>query len=77
MSPNERGKKPERTIETLKEDNKRFINAGSNIKKAKLFNNAIRPPLFDIPVEQVGKVMYIYTVYNIIMEKGASLYQFT
>lgn len=40
MSPNERGKKPERTIETLKEDNKRFINAGSNIKKAKLFNNA-------------------------------------
>ncbi|XP_031571701.1 uncharacterized protein LOC116305861 [Actinia tenebrosa] len=52
-SLDERGKKPSRTIETLKEDNKWFIEAGSNIKKAKMFNNAIRPPLFDIPIEQV------------------------
>lgn len=44
-----------RTLETLKEDHRRFLTEGKgNLKKAKEYNNCINEPFFDIPIDQVG-----------------------
>ncbi|XP_065654588.1 uncharacterized protein LOC124812501 [Hydra vulgaris] len=45
-----------RTLATLKSDYEQFKNDGGNIKHAKNFNNVIDEPLFDIPIEQEGKI---------------------
>lgn len=42
-----------RTLETLIADNLKFKKAGSPHSKAKLYNNAIRPPIINIPIDQV------------------------
>ena len=42
-----------RTDFSLQQDHRRFVEAGRNIKHAKLFHNVIREPLFSIPLEQV------------------------
>ncbi len=44
---------PERTLATLLKDHSIFMKHGGNIKNAKHYNNAILPPFFDIPLEQV------------------------
>ena len=49
-----RGRSPARTLNSIKEDNKRFVEAGNDLKKAKDFNNAISEPFFDIPLDQVS-----------------------
>lgn len=53
-----RGPYPERTLDTLKNDFDSFVRAGSNIKKAKLFNNVISPHFFNIPITQVHQQSY-------------------
>lgn len=49
----ERGLKEERTVEKLVADYDRFKEAGSVISKAKQYNNCIRPPLINVPIDQV------------------------
>ncbi|KAK3700753.1 hypothetical protein QZH41_010941, partial [Actinostola sp. cb2023] len=49
----ERGRKSPRTLQNIIDDNLRFQNVGSPMSKAKQFNSAIRPPLFNIPINQV------------------------
>ena len=53
-----RGRSPARSLESLKSDHQRFVEAGSNIKNAKEFNNAIREPFFSIPLDQVRNVKF-------------------
>ena len=46
-----------RTLESLHADHARFQSeGGGHLKKAKLFNNAIHAPFFDITLEHVSKV---------------------
>lgn len=54
----ERGRYAARTLETIKADHQRFVADGSNLKKAKLFNNAITDHFFDIPVDHVCMLQY-------------------
>jgi hypothetical protein len=42
-----------RTLESIKSDNSRFIQSGGNPKNVKFYNNAIRTPIFNIPLTQV------------------------
>ena len=42
-----------RTLESLKSDHDDFLKAGGDLKKAKLYNNAISQHFFDIPLTQV------------------------
>ncbi|XP_028518266.1 uncharacterized protein LOC114576217 [Exaiptasia diaphana] len=49
----ERGLKEERTLEKLLRDYEKFKENGENIGRAKQYNNAIRPPLLNIPIDQV------------------------
>lgn len=42
-----------RTLESLKNDFQSFMLDGGNIKRAKLFNNVISEPLFNVPIDQV------------------------
>ena len=42
-----------RSLKTLKEDLKRFTDAGGDQRKAKLFNNVIGECFFQIPIDQV------------------------
>lgn len=48
-----RGAATKRTVQGIKDDHQRFLEAGGDIKKAKEFNNCILEPLFDIPLSQV------------------------
>lgn len=57
-----RGKSPARTLATMEQDYLEFLSKGSgDINKAKDFNNVIRPPIFDIPLDMV-KELLVYTV---------------
>ena len=42
-----------RTLESIISDNDRFIHSGGNPKNVKNFNNALRKPIFNIPLTQV------------------------
>ena len=42
-----------RTLESLQEDFDRFTAAGADHTKAKLYNNVISTPFFDVPLDQV------------------------
>jgi len=48
-----RGRLPSRSLESLRADHQRFLDAGGNLKKAKEFNNAIAEPFFSIPLQNV------------------------
>ena len=58
-----------RTHLTLQQDYDHFVQAGSNIRNAKLYHNVIRRPLFNVPLELartpysglVGRSQYVYT----------------
>ena len=50
----DRGRSPDRTLQNLKSDNHKFLQAGGNIKNAKHFNNVIDKAMFDIPLTQVS-----------------------
>ena len=52
LPPSTRGPVRPRTTATLESDLESFTKDGSNIKRAKLFNNVIRKPLFPIPLDQ-------------------------
>lgn len=41
------------TLESIRSDHLRFVAAGNDLKKAKLFNNAIVDHFFDIPIDHV------------------------
>ncbi len=43
----------QRSLQGIKDDHKRFLDDGGNLKNAKLFNNVICPNFFDIELEQV------------------------
>ena len=48
------GQQPERTLASLSEDHRRFINFGKGDKKcASCYNNCIHSPLLDIPLDRV------------------------
>jgi hypothetical protein len=49
----ERGRHPERSLETLQSDLQRFTASGGDIAKAKLHNNVIAPIMLDIPLDKV------------------------
>ena len=54
-SPSTRGAIAFRTVESIVEDNKKFVNAGADLRKAKLFNNCINKPFFKtFPLTQVA-----------------------
>jgi len=44
-----------RTLENLREQHHKFLDAGGDIKKAKNYFNVIHQAIFDIPIEQVNK----------------------
>ena len=46
LDPSEHGPVQSRTTESITEDHNHFKQDGSNIKRAKLFNNAVGLPLF-------------------------------
>lgn len=46
-------KSPARSLDTLKADYDKFTSCGSDLRKAKHYNNVIRPALFNIPLENV------------------------
>ena len=48
-----RGRSLNRTLQTLRSDHDKFLQAGGNIKNAKHFNNVIDKAMFDIPLMQV------------------------
>ncbi len=48
-----RGHSPLRSLQTLMEDHKKFVDAGADLKKAKEFNNVIGKAFFPIPLEKV------------------------
>ena len=48
---------PLRTLEGIKNDHSRYVAAGSDIRKAKSFNNAIHAPLLNVDLDQVR--MYV------------------
>ena len=50
-----RGKCHSRSLATLRQDFVRFTASGSDLKKAKLFNNVIAPFLFEIDIDHVRK----------------------
>ena len=47
---------PERTLEHIKQEHQRFMEAGGNLKDAKKFHNCIAEPLFDIPINNVSTI---------------------
>ena len=49
-----RGRFPVRSVQSLRDDYRRFTESGGNLKHAKLFNNCIGEPLFNISLEKVG-----------------------
>ena len=50
----ERGRFPSRTVERLKNDHQHFLVEGrGDLKKAKLYNNAITEHFFNIPIDSV------------------------
>lgn len=51
-----RGRYAERTLQGIQEDYKKFMANGGNIKKAKLFNNAMSTQFFNLEIEQVSTV---------------------
>ncbi|KAL5515286.1 hypothetical protein EMCRGX_G000435 [Ephydatia muelleri] len=42
------------TLETMRADHQRYVSAGSIKRDAQKFYNCISPPIFDIPVSQLG-----------------------
>ena len=53
-SPSTRGAVASRTVESIVGDNKKFVDAGADLRKAKLFNNCINEPFFKtFPLTQV------------------------
>jgi hypothetical protein len=55
----ERKLQPKRTVEHIIADNEKYKKAGSPLKKAKAFNNAIGKPFFNVPLTQVRM---LYTI---------------
>lgn len=49
-----RGRSAPRTLASIKADHDRYNADGSNLKKAKFFNNVIDTTFFDIEVDQVN-----------------------
>ena len=53
--PDQTKKQPElRTLQGMKDDHKRFVEAGEVHDNVKLFNNCLRGPFFDIPLDNVS-----------------------
>ena len=61
VPPEQRPAHPARTLAGLRADHARFVASGSDIRKAKLFNNVIYSPKVDIEIDQVWLVMHILT----------------
>lgn len=55
----ERKLMPKRTLELIYNDNKDYQKAGSKLKEAKEYHNAIDKPLFDVPITQVRSCVLI------------------
>lgn len=58
---------PLRSLESLISDHDKFIEAGGNPKNVKNFNNALRKPLFNIPLSQVS-ILLSQVTYIVIMK---------
>ena len=48
------GRSPARSVESIQNDYQRFVDDGSQLRRAKEFNNAIGEPFFSIPLDQVN-----------------------
>ena len=53
ISPDQRLPTQNRTLESLNSDLAHFHASGSDVKNAKLFNNVIDKPIFNITLDQV------------------------
>ena len=59
VAPGDRVAKPTLcSLESMAVDFERFSAAGADLDSAKLFNNAISPPFFDISLDQVSVPLY-------------------
>ena len=58
ISPENRTKQPVlRTLETLDENLKKFLESGGDLKNAKHFFNVIEPRLVNVPLDQVSRLL--------------------
>ncbi len=64
--PPERRSIPLRTLASLLSDHARFMQSGGNVKLVKEYNNAVLPPFFNIPLEQVHT--YMCTLYPVMSQ---------
>ena len=64
---NERGKHTARDLTSLTSDLKRFRDDGGNIKRAKLFNNVIDDPMFNVPLDQVSHYFLLESTFMRLM----------
>ena len=56
--PAERSKPSKiRTLQSMKKDYDAFIKDGGNVKDAKLYNNVINEPMFNVEIEQVYSIL--------------------
>ena len=51
----QRGRLPERSLDSLTSDHSKFVSSGGDIRNAKSYNNVIENYFFDIPLENVGE----------------------
>lgn len=57
VQPSLRKRYPLRSLESIKESHKQFMTAGGKRKKAKNYMNCVTEPIFDIPIDQVHKLI--------------------
>ena len=70
----ERGRCKLRTLASLHEDYKKFIQSGYNIKNARCYNNVIEEAMFDIPVDQVFVIPFLSNLpIHVILQKERGL----
>ena len=58
ISRNNRNTLVQQSLTTLCQDLTQFQDNGSNLKKAKFHNNVIGDYLFEVPLDQVEKIIY-------------------
>lgn len=62
----QRGRFPERSLESLTSDHSQFVSSAADIRNAKNYNNVIEEYFFDIPLEYVGEYAINIITYTVI-----------
>ena len=56
LSIESRGQNQSRSLANLASDYEKFVSDGSDLKRAKFFNNVISAPIFDIELDHVSQL---------------------